>query len=346
VPAGRCPILPPLFPARGDGAGWGDQPRIQRRSDLNSFRTLAVAASLRLAWLACLACALAAPAAAQQPGFAFLEVPGGARAAALGGAYASVARGAEAAFWNPAGLAKFDGTQLSATHTETYEHLRHEQVALAGRLLGGGLATSLRAMYSEPIPERDEFGNLTGSFGAHDLEFLLGYGRATAGGASYGLTAQIVRERIADLAATTWAMGAGAAWDLGILPGARASVSLHNVGPSGHYLIDGEQGQPVRLPTALQLGVSLAHATFENLTGLLAIEGRATRGRRALLSVGGELESPVGAALRFGLRSGDDVATWSAGAGWKSGALHVDYAFIPSRLELDDTHRFSLSADF
>src|SRR6266511_3218490 len=84
--------------------------------------------------------ALAVPASAQQPGFAFLEVPGGARAAAMGGAFASVARGAEAAFWNPAGLARFERSEFTATHTETYEHLRHEQVALAGRLLGGGLA--------------------------------------------------------------------------------------------------------------------------------------------------------------------------------------------------------------
>jgi len=287
-----------------------------------------------------------APAAAQQPGFAFLEVPGGARAAAMGGAFASVARGADAAFWNPAGLAQFEGSQFTAAHAETYEHLRHEQVALAGRLFGGGLAASFRAMYSEPIPERDDLGNLIGSFGAHDLEFLLGYGHALAGGMSYGLTAQVVRERIADLAATTWAMGAGAAWDLPVLAGSRASLSLHNLGPGAHYSFNGEQGQPVKLPTALQAGVSLARGTVQDLTAVVALEGRATRGRKALVALGGELDSPVGAALRFGLRTGDDVATWSAGAGWRAGALRVDYAFIPSRLELDDTHRFSLSAKF
>src|SRR5205823_8291808 len=87
----------------------------------------------------------AVPASASQAGFAFLEVPAGARAAALGGAYSSVAKGAEAAFWHPAGLAEFDGSQFAATHTETYTHLRHDQVALAGRMFGGGIAGSLRA---------------------------------------------------------------------------------------------------------------------------------------------------------------------------------------------------------
>ncbi len=301
---------------------------------------------IRALMLAIPVAVLATPVLAEQPGFAFLEVPAGARAAAMGGAYASVARGAEAAFWNPAGLAEFDGTQFSGTHTETYTHLRHEQVALAGRMFGGGLAASLRAMYSEPIAERDDIGNVIGSFGSHDLEFLAGYGRKLAGGMSLGFTAQIVRERIADLAAGTFAVGAGAAWDVGLLPGGRASLSVHNVGPSGHYTIDGQQGQAVNLPAALQGGLSLAHGTFQNLNGLLALEARATRGRRALIALGGELDSPAGAALRFGLRTGDDVATWSAGAGWRSKALRVDYAFVPSRLELDDTHRFSLTANF
>jgi hypothetical protein len=289
---------------------------------------------------------LAASARAAQPGFAFLEVPAGARAAAMGGAYTSVARGADAAFWNPAGLAEFDGTQFEGTHTETYTHLRHDDVALAGRMFGGGLAASLRAMYSEPIPERDDVGNLIGSFGSHDLEFLGGYGRKLAGGMSMGFTAQYVRERIANVSAGTWAVGGGAVWEVGLLPGGRASLSVHNVGPSGHYTIDGQQGEAVPLPAALQGGLSLAHGTFQNLNGLLALEARATRGRRALVTLGGELDSPVGAALRFGLRSGDDVATWSAGAGWRSKALHVDYAFVPSALDLEDTHRFSLTANF
>lgn len=287
---------------------------------------------------------VALPVTAAQPGFAFLEVPGGARAAALGGAYASVAQGADAAFWNPAGLAGIPGTQLSASHTETWERLRHEHVAVAGKLFGGGLAASLRAMYSEPIEERDDLGNLVGSFGAHDLEFLAGYGRTLAGGTSIGLTAQVVRERIADLGATTWAVGGGTAF--GVPFGGRASLSVHNVGPAAHYVVDGVQGAAVKLPTAAHAGLSFTRPLFQNFNGLLALEARATRGRQALFAVGGELDSPAGAALRFGIRAGDDAATWSAGAGWRTKALGVDYAFVPSQLDLDDTHRFSLTATF
>ncbi len=291
------------------------------------------------------ALAVAATAQAGQSGFAFLEVPAGARAAAMGGAYGAVARGADAAFWNPAGLADFTGTQFTATHTETYENLRHDQVAIAGRMFGGGLAASMRAMYSEPIAERDDLGNLVGSFGSHDLEFLLGYGRTLAGGMSLGITAQTVRERLADLAAGTWAVNAGAAMNLNRLANARASLSVQQVGPAAHYTIDGVHGQAVPLPTAATAGLAFSHPV-RGLDGLVALETRATHGRAGVFAIGGELDAPIGAALRAGYRHGDDNVTWSAGAGWRAGGLRVDYAFVPSRLELDDTHRFTLSANF
>ena len=300
-------------------------------------RSLAVAAALVVA---------AGPVQAAQSGFAFLEVPAGARAAAMGGAYSAVASGADAAFWNPAGLARFDGTQFTATHTETYENLRQEHVAIAGRMFGGGIATSLRALYTEPIEERDDFGNLVGTFGSHDLEFLLGYGWQPTNGLGLGLTGQVVRERIADLGATTWALGAGMVWDMAALPGARASVGVHNVGSSAHYMFGDVEGQPVPLPTALHAGFSFKRGTFQDLTALLSVEGRATRGREMLYAVGGELDSPVGAAIRFGYRVNDDVASWSAGLGWRAKVIGVDYAYVPSKLDLDATHRFTLSTRF
>jgi hypothetical protein len=138
----------------------------------------------------------------------------------------------------------------------------------------------------------------------------------------------------------------GVTKDVGLLPEGRVSLSVHNLGPSAHYNFGDEQGEPVGLPTALQLGVSMAHGTFQSLTARVAVDGRSTVGRPTIVALGGELDSPVGAALRFGLRAGDDVASWSAGAGWRTGGLRIDYAYVPSKLELTDTHRFSLSAQF
>lgn len=300
----------------------------------------------RLAALPSLLLLLATAANAAPPGFAFLELPSGARAGALAGAYSSVAEGAEAVFWNPAGLEGVRGTQLSMHHTESIEHLRHEHFALAGHLFGGGVAASVRAMYSEPIEERDELGNLIGTFGAHDLEFALGYGAQVSSGVTFGFSGQYVRERIANQAAGTWAMNTGAAWRPASLPRLRLAASVHNIGPAAHYTIDGVAGRAVGLPMALQAGGTWRTGVASGMDLGSTLEVRTTRGRSGLLMLGEELSTPVGAALRAGVRVGDDVSALSFGAGWATGGFRLDYAFTPSRLDLDDTHRFSLAAQF
>ncbi len=289
---------------------------------------------------ACAGAAFAAP-----PGFAFLEVPAGARAAALGGAYVSLADGAEGAFWNPAGLAGVAGTQVTGSHEEAFQGLKHDQFAVAGQLFGGGLAASMRAMYSQPIDERDELGNLIGSFGSHDLEFQLGYGWK-AGTTRFGLAAQAVRERIANESATTFSGSAGAQWAPAASPNLRFGVAAEHLGPAARYTFDGAKGEPVSLPAALQAGGSWRHDLHGGMHLTAALDARATRGRQAVVALGSELALDAGAALRLGARPGDDVSPWGAGVGWQHGTFRVDYAWVPSRLDLGDTHRFSFGAQF
>ena len=288
----------------------------------------------------------AAPALAAPPGFAFLEVPAGARASAMGGAFMAVADGVDAAFWNPAGLEGVQGLQLSATHYEYFANLRHEQFALAGRMFGGGIAGSVRAMYTEPIEERDALGNLVGTFGAHDLEFQLGYGRRLSERTTFGFAAQMVRERIASESAMTWGVSAGMGWEPARLKDLKLSVAAQHAGPAAHYEFDGEQGSPIELPAALHGGIAWHKAFGGGFALTPALDVRATRGRSAVVALGGELDSESGLALRMGVRQGDDIANVSAGAGWRYHAYRVDYAWVPSKLDLEDTHRFSFSAQF
>jgi uncharacterized protein UPF0164 len=288
-----------------------------------------------------------AAARADVPGFAFLEVPAGARAAALGGAYGALAEGVEAAFWNPAGLAGTHGSQLTAAHTEFFQQLRHDQFAVAGRMFGGVTSASVRAFYSQPIDERDELGNLIGSFGTHDLELALGYGRTATPGVRLGGTVQLVRERIADAATNTWAMNVGGTWEPPALRGARLSVSGHNLGPSAAYVIDGVKGAPVPLPAALQAGIAFGAPPAARGFALRgAVETRLARGRPAVGMVGAELAGLAGAALRAGVRINDPSASVSLGAGWTTGGLRLDYAWVPYKLDLGDTHRFGVTAQF
>jgi hypothetical protein len=287
-----------------------------------------------------------APAAAAPPGFAFLEIPAGARASAMGGAYASIARGVDAAFWNPAGLDRVKGVQVSANHAELMQKLHYDAVAMGGRLWGGGYGLSMRALYSEAIDGRDELGNLNDSFGAHDLEFALSYGHAVGGGLSLGGSAQLVRERIAEVAAMTQAYGVGAAWDPPKLEGARVTLGIHNLGPAAHYTFDGVPGEDVGLPEAVHGGFSMTRLVGGGITVRGALEGRFVRGRAGLGVLGGELTTVGGAAIRAGWRINDASSDLSLGAGFETGSLRFDYAFVPLSLGLGESHRFSVGTQF
>ena len=302
----------------------------------------------RVALLSLLTAALlSAPAArAAQPGFAFLDIPAGARASAMGGAYSAVVRGADAALWNPAALDGVSRLEVSGSHAELQSQLHYDAVVLGGKAWGGGYAMSMRALYSEAIEARDEAGNLTGTFGAHDLEFALSYGHRLGGGLALGGSAEIVRERLDNEATQTYAFDLGATLEPAAFPGARVSLALENVGPAARYTIDGIEGADVPLPAAITTGVSYAKLAGHGLTVRGALEGRFIDGRAGLGAIGAEIANGAGMAFRAGWRINDASADLTLGAGYSTRGLAFDYAFIPLDLSLGESHRFSISRQF
>jgi hypothetical protein len=161
-----------------------------------------------------------------------------------------------------------------------------------------------------------------------------------------GGSASLIRERISNLAAMTYAFGLGAAWEPGPLPGVRLAIAGQNIGPSASYTIDGVQGEPVNLPAALQTGLSYSTPIGGRLRVSGALEGRAVRGRNVLGLAGAELGDASGAALRLGFRANDTATALSFGAGYALPGFTFDYAFVPLRYDLGDSHRFGFSARF
>ena len=70
------------------------------------------------------------------------------------------------------------------------------------------------------------------------------------------------------------------------------------------------------------------------------------RGRNTLGLAGAELGDASGAAVRMGVRVNDTATSVSFGAGYALQAFSFDYAFVPLRDDLGDTHRFGFSAHF
>jgi hypothetical protein len=235
---------------------------------------------------------------------------------------------------------------VSGSHSELHSQLHSDAVVFGGKAWGGGYALSMRALYSEAIEARDENGNLTGTFGAHDLEFALAYGHRAGGGVAFGGSAALVRERIDNAAAQTFAFDLGATLEPAGLPGTRMSLALENVGSPAHYTFDGSDGADVPLPAALTTAVSYARLTGHGLTVRGALEGRFIGGRAGLGAIGAEVANAAGMAFRAGWRINDASADLTLGAGYSTRGLAFDYAFIPLDLSLGESHRFSISRQF
>ena len=100
----------------------------------------------------------------------------------------------------------------------------------------------------------------------------------------------------------------------------------------------------MRSDCAAQLGSGAAGGCRRHDPG----HGLETRLAKAagIASIGGELSHPTGAALRVGGRINDDATMFSMGAGYALSAIQLDYAFVPYRLDLGDSHRISFTAQF
>ena len=279
---------------------------------------------------------------ASPSGFAFLEVPAGARASALSGAFASLGEGVEAGFWNPAGLAAVKGVEIEGAHFESFQNLRHDQFAVAKAMLGGGVAASLRAFYSEPITARDELGNEIGTFGGNDLELGLSYGRPLAESFRIGGGVRILHERIADLSTDTYAFAAGASWQSPEHPGLRLAAMADHIGPDANFTFEDGPGQAIPMPMAFQVAPRTASA------GRHRFPRRGTRSRmvRTPHRRCGRRPVPPLRPPWIGTRMNDDATRFSAGAGYTMGSLRLDYAFVADQQDIGDSHRFSFTAHF
>ena len=188
--------------------------------------------------LATLAAALVltASAAGAQSGTAaadFLNVPVGARATAMGGAFGATASDGTALYWNPAGLAGLDGATATFEYAQWYVGADVNFASVASPTPFGTVAVGVSALTYDDMDVITEVGNAqepTGeTFSAGSYAVSLAYARALTDRFSLGGTVKVVREQIANSAAT------GVAFDVGTLfetpfQGVRLGASISNFG--------------------------------------------------------------------------------------------------------------------
>lgn len=219
------------------------------------------------------------PALAQVGGSAvvFLKIEPDSRAAGMGNAGVALADNASAMFWNPAGLAFQQGTELGLTHSnwlpEFNAGLFYEYLVAKHHVPGWGtFGGHLTYLFLGKHDGRDAQNNPTGEFTSYDLALGASYGFKIGDHFGLGTSLRFIYSNLAPgqvVGTQETKAGVATAFDIAALYKAPTVVlgstdmkfsmgfNLANMGPKIQYS-DSEQADPI--PTNLRVGYAF---TFE-----------------------------------------------------------------------------------
>ena len=211
-------------------------------------------------------------------GASYLLIPVGPRGIAMGEANIATSHGVEALFWNPAGVAKMEGSaDLIFSHMSYIADIGVEYGAIAAKFEGFGIISlSLKSLSIGDIGITTvENPDGTGeTFTPTSIVAGLSYSRQLTESIAIGLTGNFISERIADVSATGFSVDVGVVYDdLAAVNGLSIGFVVKNLGPNMKFTGSGllNRGQiedasrppnfyfidsaPFELPSNFQLAV-------------------------------------------------------------------------------------------
>ena len=267
----------------------------------------------------------------------------GARAVGMGESFTAVADDLSALYYNPAGLAQIGQPEAVITHNAYLLDGFYEN---AGGLfplgLTGTLAFGINYLNYGSIDQRDNFGNLTGTYTPFDISAEGGFGFLIGQDVSLGLSSQWIRQEIDGV------VYSGLLWDFGFWakPFERFSVGVNmkNLGvETGGYNLPAD----LLWGAAYRFGLANKelHSFLVSVGGDLAFQGDSR------LNSGLEYTFQRSYFLRAGYsydlqdNQFEGMQGLDFGAGVRVGEVQFDYSFSFEG-DLGNIQRFGLSMFF
>ena len=163
----------------------------------------------------------------------FLEIPVGASAVAMGSAFVSVANDATSLYWNPAGSAWLEQSEVLAMHTAWIADTRFDYGSFVLPLEGfGTLGVNLTSLSMDDMKVTTvEKPEGTGEyFSAGDLAVGLSYAHRLTDRFTIGFNAKYIQQTIWHEAATAFAVDVGTIFKTDLIGGMTIGASLSNFG--------------------------------------------------------------------------------------------------------------------
>jgi hypothetical protein len=269
-------------------------------------------------------------------GVGSLKLPSTPFVAATGSAFIADPTGIQSMRINPANISSRESYGVSFSHTEWFQDVRTEYLAIAAPFRFGNLSFSIGNTSVDDIPIRDLPGPALGSFNSQSTFFQLTYAIKVTEDVSIGIAPKYLYEKIFVDDATGWGVDIGTLYtppidglvlgfaltDLGSLAAFRHDrtdfPSQARIGATYSFSVN-EISFRTATAFASEFGVSVNHASF----GCEAIY------------------DPV--SVRIGYTTGYEYRGFSAGLGLQYSMVNIDYAFLPSSSQMGNSNIISIS---
>lgn len=176
-----------------------------------------------------------------------LQLPVGARGSALGGAVIGDVSGVEAIFWNPAGLANTEHTEVMFTNTRYFADMKLNYIGVVTKVGSfGDLGFNAKVLsIGDVIVTTEDSPDGTGEILSPTFSVLgMSWARQFTDRVLFGLTGNYVNERIANVSASGMAFDFGVQYVTG-WNGLKFGMVIKNIGPSMEF---GGPGFEANLP--------------------------------------------------------------------------------------------------
>lgn len=277
---------------------------------------------------------------AANTGLAFLKLGVSSRSIALGEAVVSMSDDPSATHYNPALLLYGGNNGFLFMHNASVLGTRTE--FLAAKFKAGKLAfgVSINNTAVNDIEIREIPGSPIGTFDAQNYE--LGFSGAFRFNnyLSFGITAKFLYEKIYVDNADGYAFDFG-----GLYRDGNLSVGglLANFGSMNKM-----RSQETKLPSLFRFGASYLFG-LKNISSSLRVAldfNKVIDGGNPHMNAGAEFLFKNFLAMRAGYQSGYEDRNLTTGVGLKYKAFSLDYAFVPYKYSLGNSHTFTLVASF
>jgi len=279
---------------------------------------------------------------------AFLEVEGGARQMGMGGAFTGLADDAMTVFYNPAGLARLEGSEIHIHNSTWAAGVSYQHLAYGFRhsTLPGTMAFSWAVMQISPYRELSEYYDPQSPFGigaldpvdAGDMSLGGSYCWDFGGGISAGATLHWYHLHLAEAFCEGVYADAGLLYDTPFR-NLRLGAAALNLGPKDRWAGTGSEtgfGEEFPLPATYRVGASIRLYDVVRHRLVVAADYKLPADGEGKVNAGAEYtfnKGPIFVYGRAGYRVGYDEegATFGAGVRFpssKEAEVRVDYAFV------------------